>query len=79
MAIVLISVSLLISASATISFLRNSDFTILWVGVGEGVKDPACLSMTTESLTREFPLYTPSLLNLVKTSETRVKGLGPEQ
>lgn len=45
----------------------------------EGVKDPACLSMTTESLTREFPLYTPSLLNLVKTSETRVKGLGPEQ
>ena len=45
------------------------------VGVGEGVKDPACLSMTTESLTREFPLYTPSLLNLVKTSETRVKGL----
>ena len=49
------------------------------VGVGEGVKDPACLSMTTESLTREFPLYTPTLLNLVKTSETRVKGLGPEQ
>ena len=30
--------------------------------------------MTTESLTREFPLYTPSLLNLVKTSETHVKG-----
>ena len=25
----------------------------------EGVKDPACLAMTTESLTREFPLYTP--------------------
>ncbi len=24
--------------------------------------------MTTESLTREFPLYTPSLLNLVKTA-----------
>ena len=47
------------------------------VNGGEGVKDPACLAMTTESLTREFPLYTPSLLNLVKTSETRVKGLGP--
>ena len=29
-------------------------------------------------LTREFPLYTPSLLNLVKTSETHVKGLSPE-
>ena len=49
------------------------------VGTGEGVKDPSCLAMTTESLTREFPLYTPSLLNLVKTSETRVKGIGPEQ
>ena len=40
--------------------------------------DPACLTMTTESLTREFPLYTPSLLNLVKTSETHVKGLTHE-
>lgn len=41
----------------------------------EGLKDPSCMSMTTESLSREFPLYTPSLLNLIKTSETRVKGL----
>ena len=48
------------------------------VNGGEGVKDPACLAMTTESLTREFPLYTPSLLNLVKTSETHVKGLTHE-
>ena len=48
------------------------------VNGGEGVKDPACLAMTTESLTREFPLYTPSLLNLVKTSETHVKGISPE-
>ena len=44
-----------------------------------GLEDPSCLSMTTESLTREFPLYAPSLLNLVKTSETRVKGLTSEQ
>ena len=49
------------------------------VNGGEGVKDPACLAMTTESLTREFPLYTPSLLNLVKTSETHVRGLDPNQ
>ena len=49
------------------------------VNGGEGVKDPACLAMTTESLTREFPLYTPSLLNLVKTSETHVKGLSPQE
>lgn len=41
----------------------------------EGLKDPSCMTMTTESLSREFPLYTPSLLNLIKTSETRVKGL----
>ena len=33
--------------------------------------------MTTESLTREFPLYASSLLNLVKTSETRIRGLTP--
>ena len=49
------------------------------VNGGEGVKDPACLAMTTESLTREYPLYTPSLLNLVKTSETHVRGLDPNQ
>ena len=41
----------------------------------EGLKDPSCMTLTTESLSREFPLYTPSLLNLIKTSETRVKGL----
>lgn len=41
----------------------------------EGLKDPSCMTMTTESLSREFPLYTTSLLNLIKTSETRVKGL----
>ena len=42
------------------------------VNGGEGVKDPACLAMTTESLTREFPLYTPSLLNLVTVSYTHL-------
>ena len=45
----------------------------------EGVKVPFNLAMTTESLTREYPLYTPSLLNLVKTSETHVRGLDPNQ
>ena len=42
------------------------------------MKDPSCLAMTTESLTREYPLYTPSLLNLVKTSETRARELTGE-
>ena len=52
-----------------------------WPGYSdaEGVKDPSCLTMTTESLTREYPLYTPSLLNLVKTSETHVRGLDSNQ
>ena len=45
---------------------------------GEGVADPSCLAMTTESLTREYPLYTPNLLNLVKTSETRARELTGE-
>ena len=64
------------------SFLTDSGEILLDgqdVNGGEGVKDPACLAMTTESLTREFPLYTPSLLNLVKTSETHVKGLSPQE
>ena len=44
-----------------------------------GVEDTAPLAMTTESLTREFPLYTSSLLNLVKTSETRIRSLTPPE
>ena len=43
-----------------------------------GVYGLGSVARTTESLTREVPLYTPSLLNLVKTSETHVKGLTPE-
>ena len=46
---------------------------------GEGLEDTAPLAMTTESLTREFPLYTSSLLNLVKTSETRIRSLTPPE
>ena len=46
---------------------------------GEGVADTEPLAMTTESLTREFPLYTSSLLNLVKTSETRIRSLTPPE
>lgn len=44
---------------------------------GEGLDNNEALAMTTESLTREFPLYASSLLNLVKTSETRIRGLTP--
>ncbi len=40
---------------------------------GEGVKDTTALSMTTQSLSKEYPLYAPSLLNLVKSSETRIE------
>ena len=49
------------------------------VKTGEGLEDTAPLAMTTESLTREFPLYTSSLLNLVKTSETRIRALTPPE
>ncbi|MFI3169250.1 MAG: helix-turn-helix transcriptional regulator [Faecalibacterium sp.] len=40
---------------------------------GEGVKDVTVLSMTTQSLTKEYPLYTTSLLNLVKSSEAKIE------
>ena len=45
------------------------------VGSGVPLKDTHCLGMTTESLTKEYPLYASSLLNLIKTSETRIEKL----
>ena len=44
-------------------------------GIGCGIKDTAPLAMTTESLSKEYPLYASSLLNLVKTSEGRIEKL----
>ncbi len=44
-------------------------------GNGGGLKSTAPLAMTTESLSREYPLYASSLLNLVKTSEGRIEKL----
>jgi transcriptional regulator with XRE-family HTH domain len=44
-------------------------------GEDEGLKDTACLAMTTESLGKEFPMHTPSLLNLIKTSENHTEEL----
>ncbi|MFV0413243.1 MAG: helix-turn-helix domain-containing protein [Oscillospiraceae bacterium] len=38
------------------------------------LKDLSAFTMTTESLSREYPLYASSLLNLVKTSEERISG-----
>ncbi len=35
--------------------------------------DTSKLAMTTESLTKQYPLYTTSLLNLIKASEDRIK------
>ena len=41
---------------------------------GSPLKDLSAFIMTTESLTKEYPLYATSLLNLIKTSEMRVMG-----
>ena len=62
-------------AETNVSILLSGDR----VRGSEGLTDPAPLAMTTESLTREFPLYTSSLLNLVKTSETHIRGLTPSE
>ena len=62
-------------AETNVSILLSGDS----VRGSEGLTDPAPLAMTTESLTREFPLYTSSLLNLVKTSETHIRGLTPSE
>lgn len=37
-----------------------------------GVKDTAAFAMTTESLTKEYPMHSRSLLNLIKTCEERI-------
>ena len=44
------------------------------VGLGEPVRDTSAFAMTTESLSRDYPLYATSLLNLIKASERRMKG-----
>ncbi|MEG0804211.1 MAG: transcriptional regulator, partial [Pygmaiobacter sp.] len=44
------------------------------VGLGDAVKDTSGLAMTTEGLSRTYPLYATSLFNLIKASETRMTG-----
>ncbi len=39
----------------------------------EGVKEVSTLGMTTQSLSKEYPLYTTSLLNLIKSSEAKIE------
>ena len=44
------------------------------LGSGTPLKDVSPFAMTTESLTKDYPLYATSLLNLIKTSEERILG-----
>ncbi|MEG2022194.1 MAG: helix-turn-helix transcriptional regulator, partial [Oscillospiraceae bacterium] len=39
------------------------------IGKGPALKDVSAFAMTTESLSKEYPLYATSLLNLIRTSE----------
>ena len=57
------------AAANTKAILAGQD-----VGLGDPVKDTGSFAMTTESLSREYPLYATSLLNLIKASELRMKG-----
>ena len=45
----------------------------LYGGLGAPLKDTSAFAMTTESLSRDYPLYATSLLNLIKTSEARIE------
>lgn len=41
---------------------------------GQGaLKDTSCFVMTTDSLAKDYPLYSTSLLNLIKTSESTIE------
>ncbi|MEG0650357.1 MAG: helix-turn-helix transcriptional regulator [Oscillospiraceae bacterium] len=44
------------------------------IGKGPTLKDVSAFAMTTESLSKEYPLYATSLLNLIRTSEQRIEG-----
>lgn len=50
-----------------VAILKGED-----VGLGPVLKDTSAFAMTTERLTKEYPLYATSLLNLIKTSEERI-------
>ncbi len=43
------------------------------VGLGASVKDTSAFIMNTEHLITEYPLYAPSLLNIIKSTETRLE------
>ncbi len=42
-------------------------------GIGGHIKNTQAFSINTEKLAEEYPLYSPSLLNLIKNSETRIE------
>lgn len=42
------------------------------IGMGAPLKDTSAFAMTTEALSKEYPLYASSLLNLIKRSEERI-------
>ena len=46
---------------------------------GAGLKDFSAFVMTTESLTKDYPLYATSLLNLIKSSEERIAAVRPQK
>ncbi len=47
------------------------------MGPGGPIKDFSPFAMTTESLSKDYPLYATSLLNLIKTSEERISADTP--
>ncbi len=43
------------------------------IGMGKPLKTKQAFRLTTESLEKDYPLYASSLLNLIKTGETRIE------
>ncbi len=42
------------------------------IGENEKIEDDSCFEMSTDSLNREFPLFSSSLLNLIQNSENKI-------
>lgn len=62
--------AMMVSEANVASILKGED-----PAGGAGLKDLSAFAMTTESLSKDYPLYATSLLNLIKNSEDRISAL----
>lgn len=58
----------MLRAEANVEAILQGDST----SAGEGIKDTSAFAMTTSSLDKEYPMYSTSLLQMIKNCEERI-------